>query len=203
MGLHNIEMDEVVWYRAPDAAILREDYLTVMFPSAGMTYAAKLNALFRLSLLYAVVVSLLRWRLSPFLVPLVVGAVTVVLYEGSSGGSEAFDGGGGDGYGGAGGACAAPTRGNPFMNPMPADPPGRAAAAPCDPLDARVSGAIDRAYRRGLFENVDDVWGKHNSERQFYTVPVTGVPNDQGAFAEWVYGALRCKGKNTVLPRSP
>ena len=35
--------------------------------------------------------------------------------------------------------------------------------------------------------DVNDVFAKHNSQRQFYTMPVTDICNDQTNFAKWLY----------------
>ena len=36
--------------------------------------------------------------------------------------------------------------------------------------------------------SLSDVFGKRNSQRQFYTMPNTEVPNSQDEFAKWLYG---------------
>jgi hypothetical protein len=34
---------------------------------------------------------------------------------------------------------------------------------------------------------VDDLFNRNTSQRQFYTTPVTTIPNDQTGFARWLY----------------
>ena len=47
--------------------------------------------------------------------------------------------------------------------------------------------------------DVNDIFGKNNSQRQFYTVPGNQVPNDQGSFAQWCYGQPKtCKEGNKL-----
>ena len=46
-------------------------------------------------------------------------------------------------------------------------------------------------FNKDLYRDVKDIFGKNNSQRQFYTVPGNQVPNDQGAFAQWCYGMPR------------
>ena len=47
--------------------------------------------------------------------------------------------------------------------------------------------------------DVNDIFGKNNSQRQFYTVPGNQVPNDQGSFAQWLYGTPKtCKEGNSI-----
>jgi hypothetical protein len=44
-------------------------------------------------------------------------------------------------------------------------------------------------FYNDLFRSPDDaLWNRQASERQFYTTPVTSVPNEQKKFAEWLYG---------------
>ena len=41
------------------------------------------------------------------------------------------------------------------------------------------------------------VFGKNNSQREFYTAPVTTIPNNQGDFADWCYKTGKtCKENN-------
>ena len=42
-------------------------------------------------------------------------------------------------------------------------------------------------YNEGLYEDNFDIFGKEHSARQFYTMPVNSIVNDQGSFAEWCY----------------
>jgi hypothetical protein len=57
----------------------------------------------------------------------------------------------------------------------------------CD--DAAMEGnGMDVEYRKGLFRNVSDVYASESNDRSFYTVPVTSIPNDQTAFAQFCYG---------------
>lgn len=51
-----------------------------------------------------------------------------------------------------------------------------------------TSKEIDAHFYQDLFRDVSDVYGKVHSQRQFYTMPVTTIPNDQDKFAHWLYG---------------
>jgi hypothetical protein len=81
-----------------------------------------------------------------------------------------------------------PTKDNPLMNPLlgdislgPDEPP---AAANTD--DAYIKDKIVETYNDKLYRDIDDLFERENSQRQFYTVPTT-YPNDQTAFANWCY----------------
>ena len=44
---------------------------------------------------------------------------------------------------------------------------------------------------------MSDIFGKNNSQRQFYTMPVTTIPNNQTQFANWLYKTEpTCKENN-------
>jgi hypothetical protein len=81
-----------------------------------------------------------------------------------------------------------PTARNLFMNVLIDEikyNPGRPEAAPVDnPL---VKQTLDDYFRVQWFSDPTDVFGKNQSQRQFVTQPSTTVPNDQGAFADWLY----------------
>ena len=52
-------------------------------------------------------------------------------------------------------------------------------------------------FNNNLFREVDAVWERENSQRQFYTVPNTSIPNQRNEFAEWLYKSrATCKEDN-------
>jgi hypothetical protein len=86
--------------------------------------------------------------------------------------------------------CTRPTPENPFMNVLVSDigdNPLRPAA--CDVEDHRVRNKMHQYFDAGLYRDVDDIFHSKASDRQFYTMPVTTVANDAGAFASWLYGS--------------
>uniref|UniRef100_A0A6C0C886 Minor capsid protein P9 transmembrane helices domain-containing protein n=1 Tax=viral metagenome TaxID=1070528 RepID=A0A6C0C886_9ZZZZ len=84
--------------------------------------------------------------------------------------------------------CQAPTQNNPFMNVTLADlmdDPERPGA--CNINNNEIKQEIDEKYNYDLFRDVDDVFVRGYSQRQFYTTPSTTTPNDQTTFAKWLY----------------
>lgn len=81
-----------------------------------------------------------------------------------------------------------PSSRNLFMNVLVDEMkynPERPEAAPVDnPL---VKQSLDDYFRVQWFSDPTDVFGKNQGQRQFVTQPSTTVPNDQGAFANWLY----------------
>jgi hypothetical protein len=89
-----------------------------------------------------------------------------------------------------------PTEDNPFMNVLLTDCPDRAPAA--DITDPEVEQQVDQHFNNTLYRNVNDIWGKNNSQRQFYTNPSTTIPNDRDSFMKWCYNTpYTCKEGNS------
>lgn len=90
--------------------------------------------------------------------------------------------------------CVKPTLDNPFMNAtmkdyMNLDENGKIKerAPACDINNTEIKKDADTFFNNNLFRDVNDLFGKMNSQRQFYTNPSTTIPNDQENFAKWLY----------------
>lgn len=82
--------------------------------------------------------------------------------------------------------CRKPTVDNPFMNPSIADFNTENVPVACNADDADIKKEIELKFNEDLYRDLDDVFDKKNSQRQFYTI-AHNVPNDQEAFANWCY----------------
>lgn len=182
-------MSDPVWYR--DMGILTARY-DEFFPSASQTDAERLNSFVRL-VAYASLVAFLV-RLNPRY--LIIGAVIIGIvsyaYElyGSRTGGEPFANIRPKTVQGGPRKCSRPTPENPFANMTIGtliNEPTRAPACSYD--DKNVAADIRRNFNRGLFRNLEDVYEVENSQRQFYTMPVTTSAPDTVAFAEFLYGS--------------
>lgn len=84
------------------------------------------------------------------------------------------------------------------MNPSIADitdNPHRPSA--CHVENEKVQQVVEQNFESRLFQDVGDIYGKQASQRQFYTMPATTIPNDQDSFAKWCYGSgPSCKEGN-------
>jgi hypothetical protein len=91
--------------------------------------------------------------------------------------------------------CTEPTIDNPFMNMtmkdyLNYDDSGKIIERPdaCDTADPAIKKSIDNTFNNNLFKDVNDVFGKFNSERQYYTMPWTDIiPDINGDFKNWLY----------------
>ena len=83
--------------------------------------------------------------------------------------------------------CRRPTNDNPMMNPHAlefgnGDPP-----AACNANDEDIKDNMKVTFNHDLFRDVDELWERENSQRQFYTMPNTAIPNNQTEFAKFLY----------------
>lgn len=92
------------------------------------------------------------------------------------------------------GKCTSPTLDNPFMNAtmkdyMNFDADGSIVDRPpaCDSSDPTVKNEIETNFNNNLFRDTNDVFGKSSSQRQFFTMPYTTIPNDRESFQQWLY----------------
>lgn len=79
--------------------------------------------------------------------------------------------------------CQEPNANNPFMNVTMDDLMSNHARLPaCNVMDDNVKSKIND----NLFYDEDDVFNRNSTNRQFYTTPITTIPNDQMTFAKWL-----------------
>ena len=81
-----------------------------------------------------------------------------------------------------------PSENNPFMNVLVTDyveNPNRSPAA--DIEDPKIRDDIKKMFENGLYKDVDDIWDRNNSQRQYYTNPATTIPNDRDSFMNWCW----------------
>ena len=99
-------------------------------------------------------------------------------------------------------ACALPTKNNPFANILVSDYALNPMRKPgCNITKPRVKRMTEKMFRHNLYRDVDDIWGRRSSSRNFYQTPIQTIPNRQGEFASWLYGLggrRTCKQGNGV-----
>lgn len=98
--------------------------------------------------------------------------------------------------------CRKPTNDNPFMNLPMTDYGKNNIPAACNAFDDEIRNDIKIKFNNNLFRDVDAVFEVENSQRQFYTMPNTTVPNKQIEFAQWCYNTDNtCKEDQTMCYR--
>lgn len=99
--------------------------------------------------------------------------------------------------------CRKPTKDNPFMNPNIYDYNNGHIPVACNVEDDDIKEDIAVNFNHELFRDVDELWERKNSQRQFYTIPNTAVPNNQKEFANWLYKTRpTCKEDHAFCDRT-
>ncbi len=84
--------------------------------------------------------------------------------------------------------CRIPTKDNPFMNPLLTDYGTDKSKQACYSYNNKgVQRVIENNFEEDLYKDVNDIFGKENSQRQFFSVPGNSVPNDRDTFMKWCY----------------
>ena len=185
------------WY--DDLSILfKQDTITEIFPSKRFDIIRKLNAIVRLSLFYTLIMYLLKREQKYIIIPLIVMGITWIVWykqediQNDKLLKESMNDKLDDlvRINDLNTECRVPNKDNPFMNPTLSDygsgnPPPKS----CPSYNNKgVQRRVEELFNEDLYRDANDIFGKNNSQRQFYTVPGNKVPNDQGNFAQWLYG---------------
>lgn len=173
------------WYENPNI-LIKQDRLIEFFPHNEMSLYEKLNAMVRFAVYFALVVYAFKRTTKMFFFPLFVIGLTLYLYkvdyrpkdtkENIGCSKKHLE------------ECQLPSDNNPFMNVLISDytaNPQKKRA--CDVGDKKVKQAIKQKFEKNLYKNTVDIWGRNNSQREYYTMPNTTIPNDQINFANWLY----------------
>lgn len=196
----SIESDPF-WLQQPSILVARHR-LSEFYPDSDLSVDEQLNAITRMIIYLGVLLFIVSGQLSSFfLVAVGMAAVVFIQEHGRSlldRRQENFI----SAYrrerllpndypirvSNRGEVCQAPTRENPFMNVLLSDyaqNPARPAA--CDLADPAVREQVKDIFNDRLYLDIDDIWEKRNSQRQFVTQPNTQIPNDRETFAKWCY----------------
>jgi len=196
------------WY--DDISILfKQDTITEIFPSKRFDIIRKLNAIVRLSLFYTLIMYLLKREQKYLIIPLIIMGITWIVWykqediQNDKLLKESMNDKLDDlvKINDLNTECRVPNKDNPFMNPTLSDygsgnPPPKS----CPSYNNKgVQRRVEELFNEDLYRDANDIFGKNNSQRQFYTVPGNKVPNDQGNFAQWLYGTPpTCKEGNKI-----
>lgn len=174
----------LIWYQNVLGFLLDIPSFAELLPDKSMSLEAQLNAVMRFALLYAVVVLILKRNPHSgaiLYVPIIVGALTFLIYRSHQ--TDTAENFHLDRH-----SCVLPTPNNPFMNVAYTDYedyPDRPKA--CDVNKECVKQMLADAFDKHAIRDVDDIFNRRASDRAFHTTPVTTIPNDQDAFAKWLY----------------
>ena len=179
----------------------------LFIPSDNMSLIEKLNAIFRLSIILSLALYLFTSNYNYLYIGIIFGAITVFIYKYQKDNvelyintltndkynkfqedilkEEKFK------------SDIIPTVNNPFMNINLITSDKTQEAPPSSWNDDDIKTEINDKFNYNLYRDVSDLYGKSNSQRQYYTTPSTTIPNNQTGFAKWLYGqGPTCKEKS-------
>ena len=179
-------------------------YIFEVLPNKKFDFNRKLNSLLRLSIYYTIIMYLLdRSNTNILFIPVITGIITFILKkfykdkflkekplqlmnEGEASINQIDES-----------DCRNPTKDNPFMNPPLF---GERKMNSCQSYNNKeIQRDIENKFNKDLYKDANDIFGKNNSQRQFYSVPGNSIPNDQEAFAQWLYSTPpTCKEGNGI-----
>lgn len=188
-----------IWYKDP-VSFFDINNMLIFFPTSEMDYAAKLNSIMRFVLYVSIILYSLKNDMKVFTLSLVVGIIIYIMYTveeekekyiSDYGGASKYDDGkldidDDDEY--ANKECTKPSKENPFMNVMMNEYTENPKRKKACKLTNKVNDYIDEYFNDNLYRSIDDIYNKNASERQYYTMPATEIPNNQDEFAQWLYG---------------
>jgi len=180
-----------IWYKDLPGWFTTENYYVVL-PMDNMSMAEKLNALTRFFVYLGVILALITLNYKYVFFGIVACLLSAAMFEfeeRKKARAEKFldennlavhDSK----------LCARPTMDNPFMNPdrMAASSDRELPAQACNTDNAGVQASMSANFDAKFYKDVNDIWGRNASQREFYTVPSTVLGGDQAGFAKWLYG---------------
>ena len=183
-------MTDKFWYEDPNI-LFNNNRLLVFFPDITMNFNEKLNSLSRLSIYLGLILFLYNGNFFYLYIPIITLLLTYFLYK-SNKNDKIIE------FDIQNINCVYPTKENPFMNPLLTDiedNPDRISCIEKYPNMGQKN--INDKFNINLYRDLSDVFQKTNSQRQYYTVPSTTIPNKQNKFAKWLYNTPKtCKEGN-------
>lgn len=183
-----IKTDKTFWFYNP-SLLYNEDKYLKFIPTYNMSFNEKLNAIMRFSIYLGLASMVLTKKIDYLYIPIIVGFATFILYNKNKKTIEKFEVENNE-------VCVKPSYNNPFMN-YNIITDDRKRPAGCQSYDnTTIKRDIEDKFSFNLYRDVSDLYGKNNSQRQYYQMPSTTMPNKQTEFAKWCFNTgPTCKEK--------
>uniref|UniRef100_A0A6C0IWA7 Minor capsid protein P9 transmembrane helices domain-containing protein n=1 Tax=viral metagenome TaxID=1070528 RepID=A0A6C0IWA7_9ZZZZ len=183
-------MNNQIWFKNLKK-FFKQENLKKFFPKVNMSLDEKLNSIFRLSIYITIILIFITQNIEFISVIVLIGLLTYIIYKNKN--KKDFFTDYDYNY-------VQPTDDNPFMNILLSDyidNPNRESLNKKPNVDLNIKKLIDKKFSKNLYKDFSDVFEKANSQRQFYTTPITTIPNKQNKFANWLYNrGPTCKEGN-------
>lgn len=182
----------MIWFNDPVGFLFNENNWFRLIPVADATVEDQMNAVFMFALYFTIGVLVIKRDIRIIYVFLVVCLLTWLFYRHHK--MEQFDTKAMEDKANVkknlyrNEYCVKPSKDNPFMNlslkdmnEFPTSPKA------CNLSRSDVSAEAQKYFDEGLPRQLDDVFRKNASDRQFFTMPSTTLPNDIDNFKSFVY----------------
>lgn len=205
------KLEDKIWYEEP-GILLNKNRLIEFFPSSEHSLYEKYNAIVRLTLYITVLLTIYHNDFKYMSILILVLLITFYLYKFDRDNPVVLENLTETETKNEIPKCYKPTLNNPFMNVnfTEYDENGTIQREPaCDTEE--VKKQTDEYFHNNLYRDTSDLFGKMNSQRQFFTMPYTTVPNDpNGDFKNWLYKSPKtckedqdyCTGRNEDVRRN-
>jgi hypothetical protein len=179
----NIEIKTDEFWFNDISIIYNSERIIEFIPSSFMTNNEKLNSLLRLSIIITFSLFFYKQNYYILMLPLIVALITLYIYKFNTIENKKEENFNSE-------KCIIGNKENPFGNTLLTDVGIYKEKAPTC-LAEENNEIIEGNFNKGLFKDVNDLYGKNNSQRQFFTMPNTneyGVKSgDTVKFANWLY----------------
>lgn len=221
------------WYYQPSILWDGRRFIE-FFPNPDLSLAEKLNALVRLSFYISIILMVFFGNYLYIYIPIVVLAFTYLIYKNYTPPDKERDmdyksllnsaddftsindtvkdaaqlESSLDDFSLSTDECTKPSINNPMMN-INTITDKRNKPAACPYYDnPELASEVEKKFEYNLYRDVSDLYNKRNSQRQYYTMPSTTIPNEQTSFAKWLYlspptckeDTIRCVPETTQPP---
>jgi hypothetical protein len=170
------------------------DNIPKFIPNAQMTTIEKLNAIMRLGIYLGLALYLFTGTIEYLYIILIIGLLTYFIYKYQLQNIELYL----NSYENSNfnkiqkslkkePININPTVNNPMMNINLITDDKTKEQAPKTWNDENIQDKVEEKFNYDLYRDVGDLYGKSNSQRQYYQMPSTTIPNEQTSFAKWLY----------------
>lgn len=170
-------MEEQLWINDLNILFSNNNYFKIV-PNTSMSLNQKLNSLTRFSIIFSLLLYIFTQN---YLYLYIFVIVFVIIYLLNLFNKEFFSLNNNEKLEN----CQKPTNDNPLMNVLLTDDFENKKQA-CDFKDTDVEEVIDNKLNKNF--DINTMYNKMN-QYNYYTMPNTKVPNDQNAFAQWLYNS--------------
>jgi hypothetical protein len=200
--MNNINYDEIKdkvvgdYFWLEDYKVLfKKNNLDQFIPTKEMTFIEKLNSIMRLSIYLSISLYLVTGNYHYFFIMIIVGIFTVFIFKTQKDNFELYFNLNDTDFQNKVNEFEIektlidikPTVQNPFMNINLITDDKTKEKAPPSWNNDNLQKDIEDKFGYNLYRDVGDLYGKSNSQREYYTMPSTTIPNNQTSFAKWLY----------------